>query len=90
MSVLRSQLASRLLLCSNVVHRQVVGGSVRWAGGVQASSIERPKDPEETPPSSQPPGTPPGDGDMIRKEDSSAAIIGHNPDYHAPIDHATS
>ncbi|KAL8690181.1 MAG: hypothetical protein Q9218_004314 [Villophora microphyllina] len=31
-----------------------------------------------------------GDSAMIRQEGSEAAIIGHQPDFHAPVDHGTS
>ena len=31
-----------------------------------------------------------GDSEMVRSEGPEGAIIGHQPDFHAPVDHGTS
>ncbi|KAI4205415.1 MAG: hypothetical protein LQ350_000458 [Teloschistes chrysophthalmus] len=40
--------------------------------------------------SSDPPAGKAGESEMIRQEGAEAAIIGHQPDFHAPVDHGTS
>ncbi|KAI4274081.1 MAG: hypothetical protein LQ337_004189 [Flavoplaca oasis] len=40
--------------------------------------------------SSSSPAPRPGDSSMIRQEGSEGALISHQPDFHAPVDHATS
>ncbi|KAL8640038.1 MAG: hypothetical protein Q9228_002996 [Teloschistes exilis] len=40
--------------------------------------------------SADPPAGKSGESEMIRQEGAEAAIIGHQPDFHAPVDHGTS
>ncbi|KAI4108177.1 MAG: hypothetical protein L6R37_001217 [Teloschistes peruensis] len=40
--------------------------------------------------SADPPAGKAGESEMIRQEGAEAAIIGHQPDFHAPVDHGTS
>ena len=45
-------------------------------------------DPKADP--SDAPSAPSGDSSMIRQEDASQAMVDHQPDYNAPVDHGTS
>ena len=91
MSLIRPQLRARLLPTPGNLYLQRTAGKPRWQGQTAASTHEHQSGPP-TPNTSRsdPPGGPKGDSEMIRQEDAEAALIGHQPDYHAPIDHGTT
>lgn len=91
MPLLRPQLASRVLRPELPKCQHVIPGGARWASKTSGGQYEdRTVQPAPKSDASTSPAPTPGDSAMIREEGPEAAIIGHQPDYHAPIDHGTS
>ena len=87
MSLLRPQLAIRLLQGNVARCQHVAPGGAIWA-----SKRSRGESVEPTPKSTakDPPAPTPNDSAMIREEGPMEGNVSHQPNYHAPIDHATS
>ena len=65
-------------------------GPYNWPRYASQSSHSQSAASEPKTDASDPPAPRAGDSLMIRQENSSEALVNHQPDYHAPIDHGTS
>ena len=92
MSSLRPQHASRLLQPLRSPQRYVAPLQCRYASYSSNDRIHKDSSAEPSPKADA--GTSPaptsGDSAMIRQEDSKEAMVGHQPNFRAPIDHGTS
>lgn len=92
MSSLRFQSASRLLQPLKPQRTLVTPILTRFSS--YSSSDRTYKDRSVQPSPKADPSDPPaqrgGDSAMIRQEDSKEALVEHQPDFRAPVDHGTS
>lgn len=91
MSLLKPQLASRLLQVSATKYQHVPPIGARWASKTSNDNYQdRSVQPAPKSDASTSPAPKAGDSAMIRQEEPGEALTGHQPDYRAPIDHGTS
>lgn len=55
-----------------------------------SNTADRSKQPDPKVDPLDPPAQQPGASSMISQEDASQAMVSHQPNYHAPVDHGTS
>lgn len=91
MSLLRPQYAGRLLQARVATRQRILPSHIRYASKTSSGEYQdRSAQPAPKSDASTSPAPTPGDSSMIRQEDSSEGMVDHRPNYHAPIDHATS
>lgn len=86
MPLLRTQYAGRLRPAIVLVGQRRSPLCVRYA----TTDVDRSVEPAPKAEASDPPAAEAGDSSMIRQEGSSEAMASHQPNWHAPVDHATS
>ena len=88
---MRPQYASRLLSRRAFVCQRNRYVATRWASDAATSkNKDTVSQPVPKPDPSESPGPVKGDSEMITQQSPPDAMVDHQPDYHAPIDHATS
>ena len=85
MSLFRPQIARRLGVASASPARKIVTPTQVRRYADDSAQEPPPKSSAEDSPAAKG-----GDSSMIRQQSSAAAQVSHAPDFHAPIDHATS
>ncbi|MCJ1257789.1 NADH:ubiquinone oxidoreductase 21kD subunit [Lignoscripta atroalba] len=84
---LRSTYTGRLLPSAAPVGRRISPLHLRYESSKTADPSQQPPPKSE---SSDSPAARPGDSAMIRQEGASEGMVNHQPNYHAPVDFATS
>ncbi|KAL9601065.1 MAG: hypothetical protein Q9219_002774 [cf. Caloplaca sp. 3 TL-2023] len=97
MATARPAYFHRLLRCPTQVSIPVSLTQTRWQSKLssgQSHQAQPPPDISQEAPrmtgASDSPAPRSGDSSMIRQEGSEGALVNHQPDFHAPVDHGTS
>lgn len=86
MLLLRTQYTGHLRPAIVQVAQRRTPLCVRYA----TTDADRSVEPAPKAEASDPPAAEAGDSGMIRQEGSSEGMVSHHPDWHAPVDFATS